>query len=95
MKTIDKTSSKDWNYGTVLKCWDVDENRFQLLKISPAHSNETLDRYEVDTLHDINDKENTLWSKDFYSSIRDLQADIHYCYKHVMPVKATVVIEDL
>lgn len=61
MKIIDKTSSvkNEWDYGTVLKCWDNDPKKFSLLKISRDRAGEG--SYRLDILRDQSENEDMVW----------------------------------
>lgn len=52
------------------------------------------DKYEVDTLHDPEDND-MIWSTFFYDDVRDIKEELEDGFKHVVPVKATIVVEDL
>lgn len=95
MKIIDKTNgnSKEWGYGTVLKCWDSDPKMFSLLKISRAEDSDR-DSYRLDILRDQSANEDMVWDKK-YSDIFSLKDDLSKCFNHVMRVKATIIIEYL
>lgn len=95
MKIIDKTNgnSKEWGYGTVLKCWDSDPKMFSLLKVSRAEDSDR-DSYRLDILRDQNAKEDMVWDEK-YSDIFSLKDDLSKCFDHVMRVKATIIIENL
>lgn len=96
MKIIDKTtgnSSKEWGYGTVLKCWDSNPKKFSLLKISRAEASNR-DNYRLDILRDQSTNEDMVWGKK-YSDIFSLKDDLSEYFDHVMRVKATITIEDL
>lgn len=96
MKIIDKTtgnSSKEWGYGTVLKCWDSNPKKFSLFKISRAEDSDR-DNYRLDILCDQNAYEDMVWGKK-YSDVFSLKDDLIECFNHVMRVKATITIEDL
>lgn len=94
MKIIDKTSSvkNEWDYGTVLKCWDNDPKKFSLLKISRAEDSDR-DNYRLDILRDQSTNEDMIWGKK-YSDIFSLKDDLSECFYHVMRVKATITIEN-
>lgn len=95
MRTIDKTSSSKnnkWDYGTILKCWNDDPNTYGLYRIASSH--DLSKEYELDILHSLNDNEGEVWF-DYYQSIEDLEKDVLRTCKHVLPVKATIIIEDL
>ena len=95
MKIIDKTTNgntKEWGYGTVLKCWDGNPKRFSLFKISRAEDSDR-DNYRLDILHDQNGYEDMVWGKK-YSDIFSLKDDLSKCFGHVMRVKATITIEN-
>lgn len=95
MKAIDKTGMPArWTYGTVLKCWDDDPQKYYLYRISDSHSLDDDDKYEVDTLHDPEDND-MIWSTFFYDDVRDIKEELENAYTHVVPVKASIVIEDL
>lgn len=96
MKIIDKTtgnSSKEWGYGTVLKCWDSNPKMFSLLKISRAEASDK-DSYRLDILRDESTNEDMVWDKK-YSDIFSLKDDLSTCFDHVMRVKVTIIIESL
>lgn len=96
MKIIDKTtgnSSKEWGYGTVLKCWNSNPKKFSLLKISRAEASNR-DNYRLDILRDQSTNEDMVWGKK-YSDIFSLKDDLSEYFDHVMRVKATITIEDL
>ena len=95
MKIIDKTNgnSKEWGYGTVLKCWNSDPKTFSLLKVSRAEASDR-DSYRLDILRDQSVKEDMVWDKK-YSDIFSLKDDLSKYFDHVMRVKATITIEDL
>ena len=95
MKIIDKTNgnSKEWGYGTVLKCWNSDPKTFSLLKVSRAEASDR-DSYRLDILRDPSVKEDMVWEKK-YSDIFSLKDDLSKYFDHVMRVKATITIEDL
>lgn len=96
MKIIDKTtgnSSKEWGYGTVLKCWDSNPKMFSLFKISRAEASDR-DSYRLDILRDQSTNEDMVWDKK-YSDIFSLKDDLSEYFDHVMRVKATITIEDL
>ena len=95
MKIIDKTNgnSKEWGYGTVLKCWNSDPKTFSLLKVSRAEASDR-DSYRLDILRDQSVKEDMVWDKK-YSDIFSLKDDLSTYFDHVMRVKATITIEDL
>lgn len=95
MKIIDKTNgnSKEWGYGTVLKCWNSDPKTFSLLKVSRAEASDR-DSYRLDILRDQSVKEDMVWDKK-YSDIFSLKDDLSKYFDHVMRVKATIVIEYL
>ena len=97
MKIIDKTTgnSKEWGYGTVLKCWDSNPDHFDLYRIAAAHSWENDDKYELDLLHDRNNVEDTIWKQNCDKSIDAIQKELKVSYDHIVPVKATITIEDL
>ena len=94
MKIIDKTSSvkNEWDYGTVLKCWNSDPKKFSLFKISRDRAGE--DDYRLDILGDQSGNEDTAWSQ-CYSDIPYLKEDLGKFFEHVIRVKATITIEDL
>lgn len=94
MKTIDKTNnSKEWDYGTILKCWNVDRSSYDLYRIANSHyRNEN--KYVLDVLHDHQGLEYTQ-SCGTYDSIVELKERVHAKYDHVVPVKATIIVEDL
>lgn len=95
MKIIDKTagnSSKEWGYGTVLKCWDSNPKKFSLFKISRAEDSDR-DNYRLDILCDQNAYEDMVWGKK-YSDVFSLKDDLIECFDHVMRVKATITIEN-
>lgn len=95
MKIIDKTNgnSKEWGYGTVLKCWNSDPKMFSLLKVSRAEASDR-DSYRLDILRDPSVKEDMVWEKK-YSDIFSLKDDLSKYFDHVMRVKATIIIEYL
>ena len=95
MKIIDKTNgnSKEWGYGTVLKCWNSDPKMFSLLKVSRAEASDR-DSYRLDILRDPSVKEDMVWDKK-YSDIFSLKDDLSKYFDHVMRVKATIIIEYL
>lgn len=95
MKIIDKTNdnSKEWGYGTVLKCWDSNPKTFSLFKISRAEDSDR-DSYRLDILRDQSANEDMVWGKK-YSDIFSLKDDLNKCFNHVMRVKATIIIEYL
>ena len=95
MKIIDKTNgnSKQWGYGTVLKCWNSDPKTFSLLKVSRAEASDR-DSYRLDILRDQSVKEDRVWDKK-YSDIFSLKDDLSKYFDHVMRVKATIIIEYL
>ena len=95
MKIIDKTNgnSKEWGYGTVLKCWNSDPKTFCLLKVSRAEASDR-DSYRLDILRDQSVKEDMVWDKK-YSDIFSLKDDLSKYFDHVMRVKATIIIEYL
>ena len=95
MKIIDKTNgnSKEWGYGTVLKCWGRNPKMFSLLKISRAEASDK-DSYRLDILRDQSTKEDMVWDKK-YSDIFSLKDDLGTYFDHVMRVKATIIIEYL
>ena len=92
MKIIDKTNgnSKEWGYGTVLKCWNSDPKTFSLLKVSRAEASDR-DSYRLDILRDQSVKEDRIWDKK-YSDIFSLKDDLSKYFDHVMRVKATIII---
>lgn len=95
MKIIDKTTSgnsKEWGYGTVLKCWDSNPKMFSLFKISRAEASDK-DSYRLDVLRDQSTNEDMVWDKK-YSDIFSLKDDLIECFDHVMRVKATITIEN-
>lgn len=95
MKIIDKTTngnSKEWGYGTVLKCWDSNPKKFSLFKISRAEDSDR-DNYRLDILCDQNAYEDMVWGKK-YSDVFSLKDDLIECFGHVMRVKATITIEN-
>ena len=94
MKIIDNTSSvkNEWDYGTILKCWDNDPKKFSLLKISRARASEG--SYRLDILRDQSEKEDMVWTSS-YSDVSCLKEGLDNFFKHVVRVKATVIIEDL
>lgn len=94
MKIIDKTSSvkNEWDYGTILKCWDNDPKKFSLLKISRDSADE--DSYRLDILHDKSENEDIVWGSS-YPDVSSLKDDLSEYFYHVMRVKATITIEDL
>lgn len=95
MKVIDKTNkSKEWDYGTVLKCWDDDPKKYFLYKIGKPHSTDPGDSYELDTLYNPGANER-LWSSFFYDNVMDIKEELEDGFDHVVPVKATITIEDL
>lgn len=95
MKIIDKTNgnSKEWGYGTFLKCWDRNPKMFSLLKISRAEASDR-DSYRLDILRDQNANKDMVWDKK-YSDISSLKDDLSKYFDHVMRVKATIIIEHL
>ena len=95
MKIIDKTNgnSKEWGYGTVLKCWNSDPKTFSLLKVSRAEASDR-DSYRLDILRDQSVKEDMVWDKK-YSDIFSLKDDLSKYFDHVMRVKETIIIEYL
>ena len=95
MKIIDKTNgnSKEWGYGTVLKCWGSNPKKFSLFKISRAESSNR-DSYRLDILRDQSASEGMVWDKK-YSDIFSLKDDLSTYFDHVMRVKVTIIIEDL
>lgn len=95
MKIIDKTNgnSKEWGYGTVLKCWDINPKMFSLFKISRAEASDK-DSYRLDILRYQSANEDMVWDKK-YSDIFSLKDDLSTCFDHVMRVKATIIIEYL
>lgn len=95
MKIIDKTNgnSKEWGYGTVLKCWGSNPKKFSLFKISRAESSNR-DSYRLDILRDESANEDMVWSVK-YSDISSLKDDLSKYFDHVMRVKATIIIEYL
>ena len=95
MKIIDKTNgnSKEWGYGTVLKCWGRNPKIFSLLKISRAEASDK-DSYRLDILRDQSANEDMVWSVK-YSDISSLKDDLSKYFDHVMRVKATIIIEYL
>jgi hypothetical protein len=94
MKIIDKTNgnSKEWGYGTVLKCWDSDPKMFNLFKISRAEASDR-DSYRLDILHDQSTNEDMVWGKK-YSDISSLKHDLSEYFHHVMRVKVTIIIKN-
>ena len=94
MKIIDKTNSnsKEWGYGTVLKCWGSNPKKLSLFKISRAESSNR-DSYRLDILRDQSAKEDMVWSVK-YSDISSLKDDLSKYFDHVMRVKATITIEN-
>lgn len=95
MKVIDKTNKfQNWDYGTVLKCWDDDPKKYYLYRISSPHSFADDNNFELDTLHDPEGND-MLWTQNFYGNIIDIKEELQNGYKHVVPVKATIIIEDL
>ena len=95
MKIIDKTNgnSKEWGYGTVLKCWNRNPKMFSLLKISRAEASDR-DSYRLDILRDQSANEDMIWDKK-YSDISSLKDDLSKYFDHVIRVKATIIIEYL
>lgn len=95
MKIIDKTNgnSKEWGYGTVLKCWGRNPKIFSLLKISRAEASDR-DSYRLDILRDQSANEDMVWDKK-YTDIFSLKDDLSKSFDHVMRVKATIIIEYL
>lgn len=95
MKIIDKTNgnSKEWGYGTVLKCWGRNPKMFSLLKISRAEASDR-DSYRLDILRDQSGKEDVVWYKKF-SDISSLKDYLGTYFDHVIRVKATIIIENL
>lgn len=95
MKIIDKTNgnSKEWGYGTVLKCWGSNPKKFSLFKISRAEASDR-DSYRLDVLRDQSANEDMVWDKK-YSDIFSLKDDLRKYFHHVMRVKVTIIIEDL
>lgn len=95
MKIIDKTngnSKEEWGYGTVLKCWDSNPEKFSLFKISRAESSNR-DSYRLDILHDQSANEDMVWSAK-YSDISSLKDDLITYFDHVIRVKVTITIEN-
>lgn len=64
MKIIDKTNgnSKEWGYGTVLKCWGSNPKMFSLFKISRAEASDK-DSYRLDILRDQSANEDMVCDK--------------------------------
>lgn len=93
MKIIDKTSSvkNEWDYGTILKCWDNDPKKFSLLKISRDRAGE--DSYRLDILRDQSENEDMVWGSS-YPDVSCLKEDLDNFFEHVMRVKATITIEN-
>lgn len=95
MKVIDKTNkSKEWDYGTVLKCWGDDPKKYFLYKIGKPHSTDFCCSYELDTLYSPGANE-ALWSSFFYDNVIDIKKELETGFYHVVPVKVTITIEDL
>lgn len=97
MQVIDKTNkSKEWDYGTVLKCWDDYDGpkKYFLYKIGRPHSTDLGANYELDTLYNPRANE-ILWSSYFYANVMDIKEELEDGFDHVVPVKATITIEDL
>lgn len=92
MKTIDKTWSHGFDFGKVLKCWNDNSNTYDLYRIAASHDPSR--NYELDILHSYNDDEQAIWVSN-YIFLDDLRKDLCKSYKHVVPVKATITIEDL
>lgn len=95
MKIIDKTTngnSKEWGYGTVLKCWGSNPKMFSLFKISRAEASDK-DSYRLDILRDQSANEDMVWDKK-YSDIFSLKDDLNTYFDHVMRVKVTIIIEN-
>ena len=93
MKIIDKTTNgntKEWGYGTVLKCWGSNPKIFSLFKISRAEASDK-DSYRLDILHDQSANEDMVWDKK-YSDIFSLKDDLSTYFDHVMRVKVTIVL---
>lgn len=96
MKIIDKTNeSKEWGYGTVLKCWNTNPDHFDLYRIVATHSLKDDDKYELDLLHDRNNVEDTILNQDCEKSVDAIQKKLKGSYDHIVPVNATIIIEDL
>lgn len=95
MKIIDKTTNdntKEWGYGTFLKCWGSNPKKFSLLKISRAEASNR-DNYRLDILRDQSTNEDMVWGKK-YSDIFSLKDDLSRYFDHVMRVKVTIIIEN-
>ena len=95
MKIIDKTTdnnSKEWGYGTVLKCWDSNPKMFSLFKISRAEDSDR-DSYRLDILWDQSQNEGMVWSST-YPDTSCLKDDLKNFFEHVVRVKATITIEN-
>lgn len=95
MKTIDKTSSlksNEWGYGTILKCWNDNPFQYDLYRIARSHAKN--DDYELDILHDRDNQEDAIWRRSA-ADVGLLEARLKDCYDHIVPVKATIIIEDL
>lgn len=76
MQVIDKTNkSKEWDYGTVLKCWDDDPKKYFLYKIGKSHNIDFGGSYEVDTLYNHEENEG-LWSSLFYDNVIEIKTGL-------------------
>lgn len=93
MKTIDKTNeSEEWDYGTVLKCWNDSPDLYDLYRVATAQGE--FEKCELDILHDEENNERAGWGS-YYDNIDELKQDLLKNYKCVLPVKATITIENL
>lgn len=93
MKTIDKTNTtQGWDFGTILKCWDDSPNLYELYRVATAQGG--IGKYELDILHDGENNERASWGS-YYDNIDELKHALLKNYKRVLPVKATITIEDL
>lgn len=92
MEVIDKTRLRNWDYGTILKCWVDNPEEYDLYQIARAHS--VNDNYELDVLHYHDKSSESFWYTSF-PTLDDLLEDIKVCYQYVVPVKAAVIIEHI
>lgn len=93
MKTIDKTNSTlEWTYGTVLKCWNNDPKEFNLYRV--ANGCCVGGKFKLDILNDSRGVEDGFWQP-VSDNIEDIKHDLRACFMHIVPVKATIIIEDL
>lgn len=99
MKVIDKTgkhNKNNWDYGTILKCWfDNSPGSFDIVRIGNADGRNPCNSFHIEILHDRDNDDAMTFYHSTFNNISELRENLKSQYDHVIPVKATITIEDL